>query len=183
MDCLQQIYCLIKDHDLPNWIILVFTILFWPTFLYFWSKRKLSYVKNLKISLSKDAILINGNKYDALRFTVTNSTTSTVFLTNMRLKNKPGKFTIHKDSTRDFYSGYYELKFYNPETNFFSIRDLIFYTDKEHYTAIAIDGKVDDSIFTFEPKWTDKLLRLAKYFVLEYTVLVGEKKFLVKTRY
>ena len=183
MNCLEEVYALAKSHDLPNWVILFFTVLLWPIVLYFWNKRKRSHVKNLKISLSKDVININGNNIDAVRLTVTNSTTSTVFLTNLRLRNKADNFKIHKDSARDFISGYYELKFFNPATQLYSIRDAVFYTDKENFTPIGIDGNLDDRIFTYKANWFQRLFKCYKYFILEYTVLVGEKRYLVKTRY
>jgi len=181
MNCLQKIYELVKNHDLPNWITFFFSILLWPTFLYFWNKRKHRYIKNLKVSLSPCDITCNNIKVNAIKVTITNSTSSTVMITNMRLKNNTRNFSINKCASRDFYSGYYELKFFDGKD--FIIRDMVFYTDKENYTSIGIEDNLSDSIYTYNPNFVRRLFRIYKYFVLEYTVLVGNRRYFVKTSY
>jgi hypothetical protein len=55
---MDKLYCWLKENDIPNWIGLIFTAIFWPLALYLWSKRKLSNIPNLTVSLGKGNISI-----------------------------------------------------------------------------------------------------------------------------
>lgn len=182
MNCLIEFYKFLQSNDLPNWIIFFFSIIIWPAILYFWNKRKRDTIKNLKVSLSKDSIKIDNTNLDAVKLTFTNSTSGDLFITNVRLKSKKENFKIHELTSRDFYSGYCELKFYDQNTKIFSIRDVILYTNKEVFTVIGV-SEVNPLLFIYKSKWLNRFFRFYKYFILEYTILMNNKRYFIKTRF
>ena len=126
---------------------------------------------------------LDGHDINAVRLTITNSTTSTLYLTNLRLKSKDINFAINRMSARDFYTGYYELKFFDHATEQYSIRNMIIHTDGSEFTVIGLEHAVDDNLFIYRPNFWSKFFRCYHYFIIEYTALVGNKRYLVKTRF
>jgi hypothetical protein len=74
----------LKDHDAPNWFVIAFTLIVWPSVLwivlYYWSRHKTGHIPNLEVSPTPQKTQINGQPYDAVGFTFANHTGSVVYL-------------------------------------------------------------------------------------------------------
>jgi len=183
MEWIKDSYKWLQQNDLPNWIIFGIVSIVWPIILFLWKKRKYKHISNLQISLRADNITINGNNRNALRITITNMTNNTLFLSTFRIKNKRSNLQIHADSTRDFNTSYYPFLFFNPTNNRFEIKDIILYTGNSVYTAIALEDPVNNSLLNFRPNILRKIFRIPKYYVVQYTVFMNDKRYFIKTRY
>ena len=183
MECIKTSYSWLQENDLPTWIIFVIISIIWPIILFLLGKRKYKNISNLQISLEADNIILNGNDRDALKLTITNRTDNTLFLSNFRIKNKKSNLYIHADSTRDFNTSYYPFLFFNPTNDRFEIKDTILYTGDSVFTAIALENPVNDALLSFRPTRLRKLFKVHKYYVVQYTVFMNDKRYFVKTRY
>jgi hypothetical protein len=178
---LTKIYCWLKENDIPNWISLLFTVIFWPLVLYLWSRRKLSSIPSLTVSMGRGEISIPNNpNIPALTLTFINSSNSTMFITNPRLRNNRANLEIHPDSSRDFRSGYYELKFHDGN-NAFNVDEEILRTNERTFTAIGLIQIPNVNFFNYKSNFFRNIFNYPKYFILQYTALVGNKRYLIKT--
>ncbi len=170
-----------QDNDLPNWIILIFTAIFWPAFLHFNNKRKRWFISNLKVSLFSTTITINSKAIPALGIKFKNSTNSKAFLTNVRIKSNKTNLKIYPSSTTDIGSGYYELLFL--ENGNYILTDKIVQTNADAETAIGLHSILSSDVYSYAPNNLRRIFQCPRFFTVEYTALVGDKKYMVKMVY
>jgi hypothetical protein len=182
----EKILILIRKHDIPNWLILLFTGIVWPLILFLWNRRKFHTVHNLEVSFVDGQMQIMRNnvkcEYDAIWFKFSNQTGSTVYLSNTRLLKCSKLFKVSGASTRSFADASYELNFSDGKGNF-NQRQIILNTNDKTETVIAIDNKPELGFFSYEPAVWRKLLHYPKYFRLNYVAMVGTKHYRVSTNY
>lgn len=177
----NQIWFWLKDNDIPNWVILFFTIILWPVVLFIWNRRIVTNIPNLEVSFSKARARIGQNEHDALSITFLNNTGSIVYITNARILNCSKNFKVHSLASRDIASSSYELKFSNGSE--YKDRQIILQTSAEAHTVLSIDGAIDSKMLSYKRHWIRRLLRLRKYFRIQYVAMVGNKRYKVSTNY
>jgi len=185
-----RLYKWFQDNDLPNWVILIFTGIFWPIILYLLNKRKRWFIPGLKTTLYASRINIGGvQPVPSLGLKLTNSTNSKIFITNMRIRGNRKNLEINRSSTYDISTGYYELLFMDlnahnaGNTYNYTLHEILLHTNQEIETAIGLERELNTEIFNYWASFLRRLLGFPKYFVIEYTALVGDRKYLVKTIY
>ena len=75
-----------RTNDLPNWGVVLFTIILWPSFLYYWYRRKLNNIRSLEVRVAPGQMHINGVPHAAVAIDVMNHTGAVVYLTGARIK-------------------------------------------------------------------------------------------------
>ena len=181
-DLVKSWYLWMKSNDLPNWIILLFTAIFWPLLLFAWTKRKKRSIPNLQVSLDQCTVKMNGKDYQGVSFTFLNNTGSIVYLTNVELKKCSRHFPVDPHAFRDFVRLSHELKFFDEIEKKYIKRQITLQTNQEATTCIALSS-LNDAVFSFRPSCLRRLIGIRKYFRLEYVAMVGSQRCRVSTTY
>ena|SRR4030066_1274829 len=174
----------LRDNDIPNWVILLFTAIIWPVVLYFWHKRKRNNIPNLEVMLKPGSISY-GNKpqHYAVTIEFTNHTGSVVYLTSPRLRCCSKLFPVPVDAHRDIAENSYHLKFIDEVGNF-RLREVTLQTNNEKaLTCIPVGDTLNPSFYVYTANIFRRIFRARKYFILEYTAMVGPRKYPVATIY
>lgn len=171
-----------KANDLPNWIVVAFTAVVWPLALVAWSRRKVHNVPHLEVRLLPGNIQIGGQPHDAVSFDFINHTGSVVYITGARIKKCTSQFSIPIDASRDIAEGSYHLSFMDPNGGFVH-RELTLQTNQSGRTAIAITAPMPQDFYAYRAPWYRRFFRSPRYFILEYTAMVGASRHSVATMY
>ncbi len=166
------------ENDMPNW----FSIIVWPLILFWWSRRTVSSVPNLEVSLKRGATSIGKQQFPATDWHFLNNTGSIVYLTNVAVRKCTGEFVVRPEASRDIVRGSHELKFSVGDGNLIE-RQIIMQTDTVHGSSLAMQSPVTDEFLSYKQEFWRALLKQPKFFCLEYTVLVGNKRYKVSTTY
>ncbi len=148
---------------------------------YFVTKRKRWFLRNFNISISKSTMTIDNASVPALELKLINNTHFKIFITHMRIKNNKDNFNIYKPSTNDLGTGYYELLFLDKTATKYDYPDILLNTNEKTQTAIGLENDLSDEILQYRPKFLSRLFGSPNFFVLQYTALVGDKIYRVKT--
>jgi hypothetical protein len=171
-----------KANDVPNWIVFLFTAIVWPVALFVWQRRTVNNVSGLEVRFRAGEMKINGHPHHAVAIEVINHTGSVVYLTGARIKDCSELFSVPLDASRDIAEGSYHLAFMNADGGF-TEREYTLQTNQAAYTGIAVVSALDESFYQYRAPWYKRLVRLRKYFVLEYVGMVGTKRYSVATLY
>ncbi len=172
-----------KANDLPNWIVVAFTAIAWPLALLAWNRRKVNNVPSLEVRLLAGNIEIGVNPHDAVSLDFTNHTGSVVYITGARIKKCTGQFSVPIDASRDIAEGSYHLSFMDASSGGFVHRELTLQTNQSGRTVIAITAPLSQTFYTYRAPWYRRLFRSPRYFILEYTAVVGTSRHSVATVY
>ena len=139
-------------------------------------------IRNLEVRLAPDHMQINGVQHAAVAFDVLNHTGAVVYLTGARIKRCSGSFTVPIDAAFDIGGQSYHLSFTNNQGGF-TEREITLQTNQTGRTAIAVDAPLPNAFYTYRAPWYRRIIRWRKYFVLEYTAMVGTDRRFVATLY
>lgn len=109
-----------------------------------------------------------------------NRTGGVVYLYRARLRERRENFPIPEAAARDL-GGWRELKFIEPGTGSQVDDEWIIQANNSAYTSIAVSKKMDSTFYSYRPRWFRSWFRCPKYFTVQYTAMVGEKKYSVET--
>jgi hypothetical protein len=187
VDLLANAYWWTKSNDLPNWFVVIFTVILWPLALVWWNRRRVNHIPNLMVSCAKSVVNIGSTPQDfvsrpALDIIFFNNTGSVVYLNRPRLRNCSTLFPIPTDVTSDIAENAYSLAFINPQGSY-ADRQVTVQTGNQARTGIALNSEMPDSFSRYRVSRLRRLTRRPRYFVLEYTAMVGEKRYSVATIY
>jgi hypothetical protein len=128
---------------------------------------------------------LSNPQFHAIDFEFINKTGSVAYLSRARLRENKKRFPIPKDAAKEISGGWHELKFQQPGTALLTEHECILQTNKSITTNIAISRPMDNAFYSYRPSWVwlRRRFRRPKYFLLQYTVVVGEKKYSVETVY
>jgi hypothetical protein len=171
-----------KANDLPNWGVVLFTAIVWPSFLYYWHSRKVNNIPNLEVRLAPGNMQINGEQHDAVAIDIINHTGAVVYLSGARIKRCSRLFSVPIDAAWDIGGWSHHLAFMDDQGHFIR-RELTLQTNQTGRTAIAVNSPLANSFYTYRARWYRRLLRWRKFFVLEYTAMVGTARYFVATLY
>lgn len=190
LDCLSRAWDYLKDHDASNWIVIIVSLIIWPTALslvaYWWSNRRIQSIPHFLVTFTPSKIKIGEECHDSVLLTFINQTGSIVYLSRARLTEVQKNFPVPIAASRDMARGWRELVFAIPPDNFHSVYECILQTDVETGRAIAsiaVRQPMDETFYSYRPKLLRRCFGFPKYFLLEYVAVVGEKKFSVATVY
>jgi hypothetical protein len=83
-----DLYSWLKMNDLPNWMVVIISLLLWPAILYFvvwwWSRRKVRHIPNLRVAVAKGQIKVGDNVYNAVDIVFSNNTDSVVYIRKVK---------------------------------------------------------------------------------------------------
>jgi hypothetical protein len=175
-----------KDDDASNWFVIAFTVVLWPivvsAFFYYWSKRKVQEIPHFEVyPTSGQKTKIGGQLLDAVGFTFTNRTGSVVYVRQVRLYENQTNFPIPPAAVRNI-SGGREIKFGNQHGKLIDDERILNANDRA-LTSIAVAQPMGGEFDTYRPGLIRRLFGRPKYFTLEYTAMVGERKYSVRTVY
>lgn len=191
MSYISDVWQSLKDHDAPNWFVIFFSLVLWPIALIWWTKRKRQSVPHFLVTFTPmDQITIGDAPYPAILLTFINQTGSITYLYHARLTEIQKRFPIPVAASRDMARGWREVVFAlpsnPPEPLRFEHYECVLQTDPKSgrvLATIALKHPMDEAFYLYRPTLWRRWLRLPKYFLLEYDVVVGEKKFSVATVY
>jgi hypothetical protein len=67
--------------------------------------------------------------------------------------------------------------------NNYTLSQIILQTAQTAKTSIAVNQQLPNTFYLHGPHWVRKLIRWSKYFKIEYTAMVGNKKYRVSMIY
>jgi hypothetical protein len=172
-----------KANDLSNWIVVAFTLVVWPLALIAWSRRKVNNVPHLEVTILPGNIVIGGHPHVAVAIDFTNHTGSVVYITGTRIKECTSQFSVPTDASRDIAEGSYHLSFLDAASGGFDHRELTLQTNESGRTAIAVTAPMPPGFYTYRAPRYRRFFRSPKYFILEYTAMVGASRHAVATVY
>lgn len=179
---LTNLYADAKANDLPNWFALAFTAVLWPVVLFLWQRRKVNGVPGLEAHFVAGHISFGGKSYDAVDINFTNHTGSVVYISGARIRSCTRAFPVPVEASRDVAANSYRLKFLDSTGNF-TMREVTLQTAEAVRTSMPAASPMPVAFFGYAPLSFARYFRYRKYFVLEYTVMVGTSRYLVATYY
>jgi hypothetical protein len=172
----------LKAHDISNWLAIAFTAVLWPSLLYWYYNRKIQSIPHLEVLLTPTQTAINGHPYNAVGLIFTNRTGTVVYLHRVRLRECAERFSIPPAAIRDISGGWREIKFENGNGRL-EDQERVLHTNQSANTSIAVMRSMVSEFYSYQPQLLRRLFKRPKYFVLEYTAMIGEKKYSVATIY
>jgi hypothetical protein len=172
----------LKCNDIPNWITLLFTVIALPIALLLWHRRKVNSVFGLEVHLSASEMMIGSKPFKAVNIGFTNHTGSVAYINGARIRSITDAFPVPVEAARDIAQGSYHLKFPQPN-GILDLREITLQTNLSVNTLMPASPELPKEFFTYKPSWLARRFRLQKYFVLEYTAMVGTTRHAVATLY
>jgi hypothetical protein len=173
----------LRANDAPNWATLVLSLFAWPAFLLWWNNHKTQGIPHFEVLPHPSVLTMNGQEFPAVNLVFTNRTGRVVYVSRSRLRESPKNFPIPVEAGRDVSRGWRELKFAKDSTGNFTEDESILQTNNRLVTTIAVKQPMDEAFYSFRPGWLRRWFRRPKYFLLQYTAMVGETKYSVETVY
>ncbi len=173
----------LDQHPLPNWVTFGFTAVVWPLVLFWWNRRKVNSIAGLQVSFFHrgTTITIGGAPYPAVDVEFLNATQSVVYLTHALISGCTKEFPISPAASRDIANDAYELKFL--DKNQYVLREITLHTNTSAKTCIPAAAAPPATFYQHKAGLFRRLLRRPKYFRIEYTALVGDKRYKASTVY
>lgn len=172
----------LRANDLPNWLALAFTAILWPLALFFWHRRRVQSVPGLEVHFVPGTITIGTSSHSAVDIRFTNHTGSVAYISGVRIKDCAPSFAVPIDAARDVAANSYHLKFISPSGSF-ELREVTLQTSNSAQTCMPIAAPLSTDFYTHKTSWLARRFRHHKYFVLEYTAMVGTARYAVATYY
>ncbi len=181
---MSSLWDLAKQHDIPNWFALAFTVVLWPLALFWWQRRRINNVPNLEVIFKLGGMQVGNAAGPAINITFLNHTGSVVYITSARIKNCSSAFSVpNNHADRDSAENSYHLKFQLNGTGNFEYREITLQTNQSATTSIAVTTQPNDNFFSYVVPWYRRWFNYRKFFILEYTAMVGNTRYLVATLY
>ncbi|MBS0366353.1 MAG: hypothetical protein JSR67_11085 [Proteobacteria bacterium] len=171
----------IQVHDLPNWIAMLISVIAWPLIVILWQHRRTNGVPGLEVHFFAGKIKIGGKEYSAVDVQFTNHTGAVTYVSNVRVRSLTEAFWVPPDAARDINQNSYHLKFID-DAGGFTRREATLQTSGSAKTCMP-SGIMPLEFYQYSPRAIRRWFRRPKYFVLEYTVMVGTSRHLVATLY
>ena len=179
---LGQLWEAAHRNDLPNWFAFAFTVILWPVALIAWNRRRVNNVPGLEVRFAAGSITIGANPHEAVDIQFINHTGSVAYVRNGRIRNCTSAFRVPLDAARDIAQNSHHLAFIDAKGQF-CLREITMQTNDEAKTCIAAPNRMPEDFFRYSAPWYARLVRRPKYFILEYTAMVGTTRHAVATLY
>jgi hypothetical protein len=172
-----------REHDLPNWISTLFAVIVWPLALFWWSRRKVNSVPRLLVSFTPrpQPLRIGSTSHPAVDILFENQTASVVYVNGPRIRNCTSLFPVPTIAVRDIGENAHPLSFVNPASGNYEDHQATLQTSGKVFTTMATTTTMSEAFYHHRAPMYRRLLRAPRYFIIEYTAMVGEKKYSVRT--
>jgi len=180
--CAADLWAWARANDIPNWVVLAFTGTAWPIALFLWHRRKVNSVPGLEVHFAAGNITIGEKSHSAVDVQFTNHTGAVTYVSGARIRSCTRAFPVPVEAARDIAKGSYHLKFMH-ESGAFNLREVTLQTSASAKTCMPTTPELAGEFYTHSPSWGARLFRRQKYFVLEYTAMVGTTRYAVATVY
>ena len=143
-------------------------------------------IPGLRVSFAPSSLSIGGNPYASVDIIFTNNTSLVVYLSYVRLKRFTSLVAVPLDTSgsKDISSNAMDLTFFDLSRQIFHYRQVTLDTGSDAKVSIAVSTQLTKKFFyTHRVPRLRRTLGLRKYFVLEYTAMVGTRKYSVETVY
>ena len=183
MKWLTDTYTSVKDNDLPNTFTFVVASILWPLGVIWWHNRKVNSVSNLLVAFIEKPgpIGINNIPYPAVDIWFENQTGSIVYITGPRIRNCSTRFPVPTTAVRDIGENVHPLSFLSASDAIFRDHQATLQTSGKAQSVMPVTTRMPQEFYQYNtPRWR-RILRHRKYFILEYTAMVGEKKYRIST--
>jgi hypothetical protein len=177
-----ELWAWTRANDISNWITVAFTAIVWPIALFLWHRRKTNSVPGLEVHFVAGGIKIGEKDFPAVDIQFTNHTGAVVYISGARIRSCTKKFPVPVEAARDIAQGSNHLKFLGSGGHF-SLREVTLQTNETRKTCLPTTSALEDDFYSYSPIFIRRLFRFQKYFVLEYTVMVGTERYCVATVY
>jgi len=178
----EELLLPLKSKDLPNWLSLLLSFLIVPLIRHWWRHRTVRSIRNFHISFRSGNIQMNGSTYQSLSIRFSNHTGSRVYLSNVRLTRPTSRFHVAPGADRDVYSDSYILRFPDDQMRFVFL-EVVIDPDQKIETTLALTGVPTEEITNYRLVCWRKLLRIRKYFLLNFEASIGSKRYRVSLPY
>jgi hypothetical protein len=182
LSCAASIWAWARENDIPNWVVVAFTGIGWPIALFLWHRRTVNSVPGLEVHFAAGKITIGDKPYSAVDVQFTNHTGAVAYVSGARIRSCTRVFPVPVEAARDIAKGSYHLKFIR-ENGAFDLREVTLQTSASAKTCMPTTPELTGEFYTHSPSWVARLSRHQKYFVLEYTAMVGTTRYAVATVY
>lgn len=183
MHCLELLLAWLNEHDPPNWVTILFSLVVWPLALAWWRTRTVNSVQGLEIVLSSGAVSIGTlgalQPYKAITVAFVNRTGSVIYLTSPRVTVRRASLPVTSAADMDATTGAHIFAFVD-EDGVLQTHELTVQTDKRVSGAIALSEDAPAEFYAYTAAPWRRYLRWAKYFVLEFRAVVGARTYNVK---
>jgi hypothetical protein len=179
---MAEIWQWAKEHDAPNWFSIAFSLVVWPIVLYWYSQRKRYEIPHLAILFSSSKTVIGEHCFDAVALTFRNLTGSVVFLSRARLREQYKNFSVPPQAVKDL-SGWREIKFKEKTSDQLRDLEVVLQTNESAETSIAVSQPLVHEFYSYRRSKMRWLFRKPKFFTLEFTAMVGQKRYVVEAVY
>ncbi len=180
--CAADFWAWARANDIPNWVVLAFTGIAWPLALFLWHRRKVNSVPGLEVHFAAGNITIGANAHSTVDVQFTNHTGAVTYVSGVRIRSCTRAFPVPVEAARDIAKGSYHLKFMH-ESGAFNLREVTLQTSASAKTCMPTTPTLAGEFYTHSPSLGARLFRRQKYFVLEYTAMVGTTRYAVATVY
>ena len=176
MDILLKIWNWLKFNDLPNWIVVIFSIIIWPLALFLWSKRVVGAVRNLQVVIvPAGGIIPTGQQCPYLVLKFNNNTGAVVYLSNLAIKVSY-RVRVHPDADKDVSTGNHVLKFAIKDGDAFNKLQATIDTGQKITTGLPLSNSYNDSeIKTLMAQMRSHKRNgvISKFFTLQFDCMIG----------
>jgi hypothetical protein len=174
-------YAWVKDNDLSNTFTFFVTFILWPLGLFWWTHRKVDNVPNLLIAFTPASPITIGRSFPAVGILFENQTGSIVYVTGPRLRNCSKLFLVPTEAVRDIGENAHPLSFWSGRL--FENHQATLQTSAKIETVMAVTTAMPDLFYRYKTPYLRRIFRRPKFFILEYTAMVGDKRYSVSTIY
>jgi hypothetical protein len=170
----------LKDHDAPNWFAIIVSVA-WPLGVWLFAHRRVQGVPHLVVNTGPGVTGIGDCQYPAINFEFKNRTRQTVYISQARFRENATTLPVPPAAARDIATGWREIKFRKGAA--LIDEEIILETGASAWTQMALSGPLPKGFESHRPNWIwiRRQLRMPKYYLLQYTVMVGEQKYSVLT--
>jgi hypothetical protein len=138
----------LRNNDVPNWLVVAFTIVLWPLALFLWQRRKVNGVPGLEVHFAPGNITIGGKPFSAVDMQVTNHTGSVVYINRVRIRDCTRAFPVPVEAARDIAENSYHLKFMNADRQFVQ-REVTLQTNASAKTCMPATDPLPKEFYTY----------------------------------
>jgi len=147
-----------------------------------WQRRRVNGVPGLEVHFADGNITINEEPFPAIDIQFTNHTAAVAYVSGVRIVGFTKAFPIPIEASRDRAENSYHLKFMDDQGKF-RLREITLQTSEMAKTCMPTAEHMPPEFFSHAPSWTERRLRQRKYFLIQYTAMVGTTRYLVSTVY
>ncbi|MBI3878897.1 MAG: hypothetical protein HY301_02400 [Verrucomicrobia bacterium] len=180
MNKLLQIWEWLKANDIPTNVSTIFTGVLWPVVLFIYTRRRVRTVSGLDVSVAPHAVKVDNVSCPAALVKFTNTSDTVIYLHNPRIFCSRKTFAPHQMAQQHIGDLTCELKFKLGDSKDYTERQFILQTNSEAETVLPLANQFNLSIKGYKAGFFRKLFGVPKYFRLEYTAVVRDRRYRVR---